>query len=329
MMGESAQEKDARTKPELARREAPLLGGRLGLGVAVELLRDPLAFLIRAHARHGSVFRVKAATRQFVVLAGQSANRFAGADGRSALESRTFWGRLADYRECPHMILAEDGEPHRTQRKHYGDVLSKWIVEERREGCDEIIRTTFRAGPDGLVNVSEQTRLLIARLVHHCLTGGAPLVPEQTTRSLLEVFRWETNTLLLGKWPRIALRAPSYRRHYARAESFIAELARSEQQTAESELGGWFKKVRQGRERFPELFSGGDHRMALLLPFVAGVDTVGATLGFLLATVCRDAGLLDQLKQEVEQAYVACAGPPDVETLRGCPTLFGCVLECL
>ncbi len=310
-------------------RRVPRIGGTLAIRSSLALLRDPLDFLVKSHERHGNVFRVQAATRQFVVLAGQSANRFAGATGREALESRTFWGRLAEYRDCPHLILAEDGDPHRTQRKHYGDVLSKHIVDHRRAGCDEIVQRTFKADRDGLLHVQDQTRLLIARLVHHCLTGGAALVPEQTTRSLLEVFRWETNTLLLGKWPRWLLRAPSYRRHYARAEAYISELVRSERNASESELGGWFERVRQGKERYPELFSSGDHRMALLLPFVAGVDTVGSTLGFVLASICADEALLSQVRAEISEAFAAAHGAPEAEALRACPTLFGCVMECL
>lgn len=291
------------------------------VGSAPALLHDPLAFLRRAHAQLGPIFEVRAAKRRFVVLAGREANRFVGREGREALESWSFWGPLAERRGCPHSILAIDGDGHKTLRKHYGDVLSRRIVDARREGCEALVRETFGAGMRR-VPIQDQTRLLIARLVHHCLSGASPIA-EPTARALMEVFRWETNTLLLGKWPAVALRMPAYRRALALAEGFIDELVARE----EAALGGWFERIREGRSRHPELFTAGDVRFSMLLPFVAGVDTVGATLGFVLDSLHRDASLLARVHAEVEAAYAD--GVPDSATLSAAPALHGLVLECL
>src|SRR5690349_16556617 len=110
------------------------------IGATPALLRNPLAFLRSAHAELGAIFEVRAAYRRFVVLAGQEANRFAGHEGRDALESWSFWGNLAKHRGCPHMILAIDGPQHTALRKHYGDTLSRRFVDERRDGCDALVR---------------------------------------------------------------------------------------------------------------------------------------------------------------------------------------------
>jgi cytochrome P450 len=291
------------------------------IGATLGLLRNPLAYLRAAHAERGPIFEVRAVSRRFVVLAGREANRFAGHEGRDALESWSFWGHLAERRGCPHMILALDGEPHRIQRKHYGDVLSRRFVVERRDGCDALVRESFGAGMHG-IPVQDQTRLLVARLVHHCMTG-APAIPEPTARALLEVFRWETNTLLLGKWPRLALRIPAYRRSLALAERFLDTLAERDHE----QPGGWFERIRRGRVEHPELFGEGDVRFARLLPFVAGVDTVGSTLGFVLDELHRDAQLHDRVVAEVMQAYAG--GVPDSATLGATTALRGLVLECL
>jgi cytochrome P450 len=294
------------------------------IGSTPALLRDPLACLRSAHAELGPIFEVRAAIRRFVVLAGREANRFAGREGRDALESWSFWGALAQQRSCPHMILAIDGEPHSNQRKHYGEVLSRRAVDEWRVGCDRLVKASFGAGAAS-VPLQDQTRLLIARLVHHCLTAGAPAIPEHTARALLEVFRWETNTLLLGKWPKLALRMPHYQRSLARAEGFIDELVARE--AAMPEIGGWFERIRSGQRLHPDLFEPGDVRFAMLLPFVAGVDTVGATLGFVLDELHRDAELFARVAAEVEQLYAD--GVPDSAALANSVALRGLVLECL
>ena len=257
------------------------------------------------------------------MLAGREANRFAGREGRDALESGSFWGALAEQRGCPHAILAVDGPSHTAQRKHYGDVLSRRAVDRYREGCDALVRDSFAAGM-ATIPIQDQTRLLVARLVHHCLTGAAPIA-EPTARAMLEVFRWETNTLLLGKWPRLALRMPSYRRSLALADAFLDGLAAHE--ALEPSVSGWFERVHAGREAHPELFEPGDVRFALLLPFVAGVDTVGATLGFVLDELHRDPDLHARVADEVEQLYAD--GVPDSAALGATTALRGLVLECL
>lgn len=293
------------------------------IGSTPALLRDPLACLRDAHARLGPIFEVRAAHRRFVVLAGREANRFAGREGRDALESWSLWGGLAEQRGCPHNILAVDGPPHAIQRKHYGDVLSRRAVDQFRDGCDALVRDSFGAGMTS-IPVQDQTRLLVARLVHHTLTGAAPIA-ESTARALLEVFRWETNTLLLGKWPRLALRMPGYRRCVAVAERFLDDLAARE--LAGPSSSGWFERIRSGREQHPDLFEPGDVRFAMLLPFVAGVDTVGATLGFVLDELHRDADLHARVAGEVEQLYQS--GVPDSTSLGATVALRGLVLECL
>ncbi|MFO7563410.1 MAG: cytochrome P450 [Enhygromyxa sp.] len=294
------------------------------LGSAPALLRDPLEFLRRAHAACGPIFEVQAATRRFVVLAGREANRFVGREGRALLESNSFWGKLASRRGCPHAILAIDGDDHKTLRRHYGDVLSRRAVDEHREGCDALVRESFGAGSRRIF-LQAQTRLLVARLVHHCLTGGAAPIPQATARALLEVFRWETNTLLLGKWPKPALRLPAYRRALGIAERFIDDLVAAEAEHAR--LGGWFERIREGRARHPALFTEGDVRFAMLLPFVAGVDTVGATLGFVLDALHRDRELYARVSAELEAAYAE--GVPTVASLTAKVALHGLVLECL
>lgn len=309
-------------------RVLPRSGGQLGLGNAVKLLRNPLATLLAAHREHGPVFELRAAQRRFVVLAGKEANRFVGGVGRTAFESNAFWGKITEHRGCPHTIIAVDGEPHRVQRKNYGDVLSKRLVDDHRQACDALVQSALPQ--TGVFEVRSACRLLVARLVHHCLSGGASPLDEPTARSLLEVFRWETNSLLLGKWPRLALRTPMYRHHLAATERFLNQLqGRHERAAAAGELAGWFERVHRGQQQYPELFTPGDVRMALFLPFVAGVDTVGATLGFILYELQQNPQLQRSVRAEVNEAYAAAGGPPDVATLKAQPNLLGLVLECL
>jgi len=305
-----------------------MAAGWPGLGSALPLLRNPLEFLRAQYAELGPVFRVRAPRRRFTVLAGLEANRFVATEGRDALLAGPFWSALTDYQGCPHNMVALDGANHRTLRQLYVDDLSRQVVEQHRESVVALTLDTLApAEPGRPMSVRALCRLLVSRQVHHLLTHGEPPVAADTVYALTEVFRYQSNVLLLGKWPRPALKLPAFRRHVRHADGFLSGLMR---RTEQKQPPGWFSSVRRGQRQHPELFTEGDVRASFLLPFVAGVDTVGSTLAFLLRELLCDGSLYERVRAEVDHSYRAHAGaPPSVEALRELADLRGMVLETL
>jgi len=225
------------------------------------------------------------------------------------------------------MIIAVDGEDHKTLRKLHGRDLPKSLVDEHAGGLVALTRRELEeACREKGLSAIDLTRTLISRQVHHLLSDGAEPVSEETVMAMLETFRWETNTLLLGKWPKIALRHPKYRRFRRRSQAFLDDLI----ETCKTSVPpGWFATVMRGREQHPRLFTTGDVRMDFMLPFVAGVDTVGATLASLLGELLRHPQLLHDLVDQVVECWPDREKPPSVESLRGIDSLYGAVLETL
>lgn len=305
----------------------PAVAGLPLIGPAWQLWRDPLRYLREAHAKHGDIFSVSAANRRFVVLAGRKANKFVATEGRKSLQSRGFWGKFTAERECPHMMLAMDGPDHRSLRKVYHDDLSRRVVDERRGAVAELTREAFSAAAErGEFQALELLRTLVSRQVFELMTYGAAPISAEDAEALREAFRWETNSLLLGKWPRAALRLRSYRKVRARSDSFISALV---QQYEADPPAGWFANTFAGRAAHPSLFEDGDVDAAFLLPFVAGVDTVGATLGFLLWELFRSPELQERVRSSVDAAFGDTASFPTISELRGIPDLDGLVRESL
>lgn len=306
--------------------------GRLPLlGHALPLLRDPLGLLRAAYEQAGPVFALHAPGRDMVVLAGVDANRFAQKEGKEALISGPFWNRLlVEEHQAAHQIVALDGPEHQVQRRLYGDVLSRKAVKAHQGTCDARIRQTLAPALGGApVEINATTRLLVTRLVHHVTTGAAEAVPEPIARAMTETFRWQSNSLLLGKWPRAALRLPAYKRSRQVWDEYLTDLTAREIDGDTPATDGWFARVRTGREQCPAAFGPADVRTAAALPFIAGVDTVGATLGFALFELHRRPELCAQVRSEVDDCYEAAGGPPDITTLRECPNLSGLIHECL
>lgn len=304
----------------------PIASGLPLIGSAFALLRDPLAYLLDQHAKHGAVFRVRAPGRRFFVLAGREANRFASREGRDAFLAGPFWHRLFARRACPHLIIGVDGEDHAILRKLHGKDLPRSLVDEHADGLIALTRTQLAATCGVHQPAVSLTRGLVSRHVHHILSdGGDPAAPE-TVEALLETFRWETNSLLLGKWPKLALRHPRYRQHRRRSEEFLEALIRECEQDPPK---GWFTTILRGREELPHLFTDPDVRMGFMLAFVAGVDTVGATLAALLGELLRNAPVLAEIRSAVDQCWPSADEPPSVATLKNIGSLRGAVLEAL
>jgi len=306
----------------------PVARGLPVLGSSIPLLRDPLTFLREQFASLGPVFDIRAPRRTFTVLAGTDANRFMSVEGRDCFESKSFWGRMSRQHECPHLLLTQDGPPHKILRGVYHDDLSRRVVAEQIDSLAELTRRELHeCGQGGRpFSVRDFTRLLVSRQVHHLLTRGGAPIDTATVTAMMEQFRWDSNTLLLGKWPRVALRLPAYKRHVRTARRFLEQLI---SETAESMPDGWFGTTHRARQEHPELFTEGDVRMSFLLPFVAGVDTVGSTLAFALYEVLQDPALHQRVLAAVDGVFEDSPGEPSVAELRAIPELFGVVNETL
>jgi len=306
--------------------------GRLPLlGHAFPLLRNPLGVLRAAYEQEGPVFALHAPGRDLVVLAGPDANLFTHREGKDALISGPFWNRLLNrVHGAAHQIVALDGPEHMAQRRLYGDVLSRKAVKEHHHTCDSLIRETLAPVlGDAPVEINATARFLTARLVHQVTTGAEEAVEETVAKAMIETFRWQTNALLLGKWPGAALWLPAYKRRKRVWDEFLAGLTARQIEGDTPATDGWFARVRTGRQQLPESFGPADVRVAAAVPFIAGVDTVGATLGFALYELHRRPQLHAQVRTEVDECYAAADGLPDVSAFRACPNLSGLVHECL
>ncbi|ETA90119.1 cytochrome P450 [Mycobacterium avium subsp. hominissuis] len=134
------------------------------------------------------------------------------------------------------------------------------------------------------------------------MTTNAPEpVEEHVARAMTEPFRWQTNALLLGKWPSAALRLPAHRGRKQVWDEFLTDLTARQIDGDTPATDGWFARIRTGRQQLPESSGAADTRMAAALPFVAGVDTVGSTLGFALYELHRRPELHAQIRAEVDE----------------------------
>jgi cytochrome P450 len=304
----------------------PLDPGLPVLGSALALFRDPVSFLLAAHRRHGPIFRVRALHHDYVVLAGPAANEFVHDTGKDHFSSRKFWGPFLAEIEAPNSIVGLEGEDHAAVRRLLAPQMSKGAAEGRLSDLVRIARECLdgvRAGEE--IPFVPFAQRLVSRQVGWLLTGRVPTREEH--EAVLDYMRTVSVNLSLRRLPRWVLRFAGRRFRDAKRTTFA--FARDVVGSANGGDGheGYVADIHAAAARLPHLFTDGDVRGAGILPFFAGVDTVGQTLAFATYEVLRRPALLARLRVEVDPVFER--GGPSRDDLRAMTTLHGIVLETL
>lgn len=288
---------------------------------------DPLGFLVDQHRRLGPVFRVRAAHLDLIVLAGEEANAYVHGPGAEDLSNRATWSPTLREFGAPNNFVGLDGEPHRLLRKHFAQLFSKRAAEAR---LDTLIDLTLDAcaglRPGEEVSFVAFSQALASRQVGSLLVGRVPSPSEHD--AILRYTNAVVVNLSLRRLPRwlLALRGPRFWRDRRTAFCFAKDLV--EQHDGDATGGEDFvDAVRSAARDHPTLFTAGDIRSAGLLPFFAGVDTVGQTTVFILYELLRNPGLLRRVRAEADSLF--SVGRPTAAALREAPELNGAIHEAL
>ncbi|KTT63900.1 hypothetical protein NS383_17660 [Pseudomonas oryzihabitans] len=292
------------------------------MGSAWALLRNPLEFLRSTHARHGDIYRIKAAHMEFVVMAGMEANRFVADKGKDCFVSSGFWEGTLREMQCPHSFIGVDGDPHRFQRNLMKPMFSKTAFNERIPMLAEIFMGTLQARYGEPQQVSALFRHVLSQQIGGSLQGYRP-----TPQEVEALMRYQTtamNVCSLGKWPRLALKMPGYRAAKRQVQALADRIIASE--NAQEQGLGYFQTLREkGQQVQPQWFTQGDMRNHAIISYLAGIDTVGATLSFMLLELFRQPALHKLLREEVDDCF--SAGVPDADGLENMETLRNFIRE--
>jgi cytochrome P450 len=303
--------------------EPPLARGLPGLGNALDMLRDPSSFFLRAYRRHGRVFRYRVPGRSGVVIAGLDGNRLLGYGEADGLFSPGgFFDDFAAQLGSEKIMIGAHGEPHRQLRHSFKAGMSRTIMEKRIDGAVALTRSRLRTLPPGR---ALPVRQLCSRLVSDQL--GRVLANYDASDYFADIRRVMTTlleTTITRRWPRILLRSPLYRRSRRRVHE-LSELLIARHRTPPTDP--------DERDLIDDLVSvlergvldRCDAVMITLTPYFAGLDTVAGTLAFVLYALHAHPALLPPLVAEADAAFAGGTLAP--EALRRMSRLQAVVLE--
>jgi cytochrome P450 len=290
---------------------------------------DPLGFLLEQHQRLGPIFRVRAGHMKLVVMAGERANAFAHGEGADYLSNRETWAPTLREFGAPSNFVGLDGEPHRLLRKKFAGHFSRKAAESRLDALVDLTVAAFRERSVGdEIPFVAFNQALVSRQVGMLLVGRTPSRDEHD--AILRYTNAVVVNLSLRRMPHWLFKLSQgrqFRRNREISFHFSNELVRQRENAGFGESSNFIDAMHLASREHPELFAANELVSAGLLPFFAGVDTVGQTNVFMLYELLRHPELLDRARSEADRLFEG--GRFDARALREADDLNGVVNEAL
>ncbi|MER7008524.1 cytochrome P450 [Dactylosporangium sp. NPDC000555] len=314
-------------------RQIPVVRGIPVLGSALEMGKDPGAFLVRAYREHGPVFRMRLLNKTYTVIAGPDAANFMGSrEGRDCLRSKEFWQGMVDEYGSTRTVSGEDGESHRElrelMRRGYSRDAIKGRVPELIEITDRVLERDWK--PGSTVPVVQNMQYLVTEQLGEILTGSAPseYVPDIRLLTL-----YVLNVLVTRQRPRILLKDPRYKKAKARVfelgDRMAADLRARAGRTPERDRI-LVEDIMAAHLERPGVVPAEDLTMTLTGPYVAGLDTVANTTASFVYAVLKHPEVLAKIQAEADELFGATndgASPISEDDVRRLPAVRYALME--
>lgn len=290
---------------------------------------DPLGFLLEQHRRLGPIFRVRAGHLELVVMAGERANAFAHREGADCLSNRETWAPTLREFGAPNNFVGLDGEPHRLLRKKFASHFSRKEAEARLADLVGLTLAAFQECSAGeAIPFVAFSQALASRQVGTLLVGSVPSRGEHDA-----ILRY-TNAVVVNlslrripRWMFRLLEGRRLRRDRETAFRFSRKLVAQRDHEGFGEPSNFIDAMELASREHPDLFAADELVSAGLLPFFAGVDTVGQTNVFILYELLRHPELLERARGEADRLFAG--GTLHPQALREAEDLNGAVNEAL
>ncbi len=192
------------------------------LGNARSLLDDTAGTLTAGYERCGPVFRIRAAWRQYTIVAGPEAGDFMaqGLD-KAHLSRERLFGPIAREFGRADLILKEIGPRHARLRPPLAVAYSRQVASPHVPAIVDAVRQQARTWPVGApLGVVAQTKPLA--FAQYCTLLGTRAIAFRDCLLMTDYLMNVAARVL----PPIVLKAPWYRRAHARTYGAITELVR-------------------------------------------------------------------------------------------------------
>lgn len=282
----------------------PLIQLRPLSGEAFEKLGQISAFFLENYRRSGPIYRFRRANEEFIVIAGAEANQFMSRDGREYFHAEEYRREQNDEFGINKTLVSLSGEEHYHLRKLQKPGYARSSLYAHFPKLIEIVREVARQWRPG--------QMLIAA------DFMAPIIAEQLGWGVLTYHTgdyWKDLTLwvrsivlttLSQLQPKSILRRPEYLQAKARvmqlADEIITAHRLQKPGVREPDL---VDDLLAALDENPELMTPQELRIAVLGPYIGGLDSTAHTCLFMLYSLLNNPDILARVTADVDAAFSA------------------------
>jgi cytochrome P450 len=304
----------------------PLAKGLPILGHALQFTGDISKQLVELYKELGGVFRVRAAHREFYVLAGLEANQFLSSESEKYLSNQLVYDDFLTVFNSRLFIISNDGEAHKTVRRVVRRAQSRSAVIEH---LPDILQFSF-----DYADAWELGQMIpVWDSFQHIVTDQLGLtVANRTTgdcyRDFRRVFTWITAVGVGKTMPSWTYRLPAFQNSLQKIRNFAKTMLDERRQNPQSNQPRTIADdVLEAQANNPEAWSEEEMIASVCGPFFAGMDTIASTLAFMLYELLKNPDVLEKCYEEIDSVYDK--GLATAEDFAKMPTLQAAAHETL
>ena len=304
--------------------EIPKVSGLPLFGSAFDMARNLRSFLGKHYRELGPIFEFRALNQRYVALVGPEANRFVQKRGRHFLRSHETWQDFNAALGAKDALMSLDGPSHVRMRKVHSKPFSPRYITDRIDDVVGITRGMVSEWTiEGPVAALYAMQGIIAEQLALLTTGVSARGHADDLIATLDSL---LNVHVMRQRPGLVLKLPRLRRARRRMdELYEIVLARhaGERNTNPDLIDNLLELRRSDPQFFPET----DLQLAVLGPFLAGIETAANTSAFMLYALLKHPGLLERMRVEADAFFDR--GALTAESLRELDVTRRIVLETL
>ncbi|PTA66498.1 cytochrome P450 [Deinococcus arcticus] len=298
----------------------PVAPGLPLVGSLLPMIRDSEGFLAAQAARLGPCFRVRVLNQSLVVLAGPAAAQTM-ADNTGEVNAWRVWEGIIKEFGGRQVLTMLEGPDHLAYRAAARAGFAKSRVLEGLPKVTALTREALDRTPPGeVLRVVPFAQRLVADCIGTLTLGR---LPGPHLAEFITYWHTQLAVHLVGSARPAALRKAAYLRARASARAFAGEVLA---QDPGEQPSTYVSDLRRLRDTRPDLMDDEELLFMMLIPYVAGLDTVVNVLSLTLYELYRRPEVLARVQAEARP--VVEAGLP-AERLRDLKVLHAAVLEVL
>jgi len=295
------------------------------LGNALDMRQDIVRYLLRLYAEHGSVFRINLLGREIWVMAGLEANYFLARSEDHLSSHDLFYDFSLETTGSHRIMTAIDGPAHKLQRKIQRPAYSREMMNNHLDTVIDITRAAVNTWPVGEAQPLYRT---IQRVVTDQIGVMVVGIPTgDMFDDVLLFFRTALAALVTKTTPRLTLWNPAYQRARRRVLDFAYLVLRQHKDGTTTQRAPIVDAYLNTPDENGQPYDDETIVGAITGGYFAGLDTVAATLSFMVAAILKTPGLAERITAEADAAFVNGTITPRM--LEQLPTIHHAAIETL